>query len=286
MAENEPLTVSGLLKKYTNRFADCDFESPSVEAAFIISEVTSLKHNSLTYYGKRILTSDELKKADEFLKRRLTHEPYQYIFGHAEFRWLDLDVGKGCLIPRCETELIVDMIKKRLKMYASVCELGTGSGAISLALASERPDVYVFGVEYSEKAYYWSMRNLEKTALKNVSFSMGDLFSPFIGKDIKFDCVVGNLPYISFDEKDDLPDNVRLYEPSEALFANDDGLEIMKKALTDAPSYLTDNGFIIFEIGENQGDTLKIFARQFFNDVSVLKDQYNVERFLLCQFKR
>lgn len=261
-------------------FRNAGFESPELESAYIVSEITNVAYVELPLARNRLLTEDELRKGRGFLARRLKNEPFQYIFGWTQFRFLNLKIGPGALIPRPETELLPDLLLKYLPANARVCELGTGSGAISLALASERPDLDVWGSELSPEAFFWSERNRMALALPNGHFFHGSLFEPF-GEE-KFDAVVANLPYISPAERDALPENVRNYEPAEALFAPDDGFALIERAILEAPRHLKERSGLFFEIGETQGKRAQVCAGQtgFFTKAEILPDQYGVARFL------
>ena len=220
-------TLAQYRKKLYDAFTTGRFESARLEADYIVSEVTSIPHMELPLYPDRQLTSAELEKGDSFLARRLKNEPFQYIFGWTPFRDIDLKVAPGVLIPRPETEGMVDTVLKALPPNGRLCELGVGSGAISLAVASERRDVTVEGSEISMEALKIADENRKKLALSNVTFFQGDLFSPFTGK--RFDVITANLPYIPFSGKADLPANVRDYEPELALFAEDEGFALIEK---------------------------------------------------------
>lgn len=271
-------------KQLARVFAEHGFDSPEIESAYILSEVMNVRALELPLHAEKPVSEEHFLKAESFLKRRLGHEPFQYIFGWTPFRFLELKVGPGVLIPRPETEYLIDLIIKRLPHGAKVCELGTGSGAISLALASERNDLFLEGSEFSAEAYSWSETNRAALNPPNVRFHRGNLFEPFNG--IRFDGIVANLPYVSEAEKELLPPNVRNYEPAEALFAPDEGFSLIERALREAPNYLQPKrAFLFFEIGETQGSRALHAAQQtgFFNRLSIEPDQYGVRRFLFAE---
>ena len=201
------MTLIELKKDFADRFSKAGFEAADLEAHFIVCEATGIPDREFALHAHEMLTAKVRTRAESFLARRLSNEPWQYIFGHAPFRELELAVGPGCLIPRPETEYSVGLMLDGLPYGASVCELGAGSGAISLALASERPDLTVVGVELSPDALKWAELNLKKLSLPNVTFLHGDLFAPVAGRT--FDLIAANLPYIPDGDRGKLPPNVR-----------------------------------------------------------------------------
>lgn len=272
------MTLLELKKDLTDRFSQAGFEAPDLEAHFIVCESAGVPDREFALHAHGPAASGVCERAESFLTRRLAHEPWQYIFGHAPFRDLELAVGPGCLIPRPETEYSVDLMLNGLPRGASVCELGVGSGAISLALASERPDLTVVGTELSPDALKWAERNLKTLGLPNVTFLRGDLFEPVAGR--KFDLVAANLPYIPERDRAALPPNVRDYEPAEALFGGPDGLDVIARALKRAPLFLNPSGRVFFELDPCNAARALELASGSFRAPALLHDQYGVVRFL------
>ncbi len=271
-------------RQLTRIFTEHGFEVPEIESAYLLSEVMNVRSVELPLHAEEPLPEEQLRKAEGFLKRRLAHEPFQYIFGWTPFRFLELKVGPGVLVPRPETEYLVELVMKRLPRGANVCELGAGSGAISLALASERSDLSVEGSELSGEAFVWTETNRKALALPNVRFHRGNLFEPFRGR--RFDAVVANLPYVAESERELLPPNVRNYEPAEALFSPEEGFSLIERALREAPDHLRpERSFLFFEIGEMQGSRALDAAREtgFFKHLGIEPDQYGVRRFLFAE---
>ena len=272
------MTFLELKKNLAERFSQAGFEAADLEAHYIVCEAAGNPDREFPLYAHEPLTSGAQARAESFMVRRLKNEPWQYIFGHAPFRNLELSVGPGCLIPRPETEYSIDLMLDGLPHGASVCELGVGSGAISLALASERSDLTVVGVELSPAALKWAELNLKKLALPNVTFLHGDLFTPVTGR--KFDLIVANLPYIPEGDRNNLPPNVRGFEPDEALFGGTDGLDVIARALEQSPSFLTPGGRIFFELDPYNADRAFKLALKYLNTPVLLHDQYGAVRFL------
>ena len=274
-----------LLKNSEERFRSAGFDSPEIEAAYMLEEVTGIRHNLLWTESERGLSPEEQTRAEDYMMRRLAHEPFQYICGWEDFRELKLNVAPGCLIPRPETELLVEFVLKALPRTGHACELGTGSGAIALSIAKERPDSRVTASEISPDAFAIAESNRKKYGLNNVSIVRGDLFASF-DPEVKFDLLVANLPYIPEAVRDTLPRNVRDYEPSLALFADHEGMALIERALLEAPRYLKPGAPLFFEMGEEQGAALAGFARtqNCYTGIKILQDQYGVDRFLACIF--
>lgn len=275
------MTFLELKKSLAERFSQAGFEAADLESHFIVCEAAGIPDCGFPLYAHEQLTSGAQARAESFAARRLTNEPWQYIFGHAPFRDLELAIGPGCLIPRPETEYSIDLMLDGLPQDASVCELGIGSGAISLALASERPDLTVVGVELSLDALKWANLNLKKLALPNVTFLQGDLFTPVTG--CKFDLIVANLPYIPECDRDNLPPNVRGFEPDEALFGGADGLDVIARALEQASSFLNPGGRVFFELDPCNADRALALASKTLHEPVLLKDQYGAVRFLTAK---
>ena len=275
------MTFLELKKDLAQRFSQTGFEAADLEAHYIVCEAAGIPDREFPLYAHEPLASEAQARAESFAARRLKNEPWQYIFGHAPFRDLELAVGPGCLIPRPETEYSIDLMLDGLPYGAAVCELGVGSGAISLALASERPGLTVVGVELSPGALRWAELNLKRLALPNVTFLQGDLFEPVAGR--KFDLIAANLPYIPEGDRDDLPPNVRGYEPDEALFGGADGLDVIARALEQSPSFLNPGGRIFFELDPCNADRAFELASKYLNKPALLHDQYGTVRFLTAQ---
>jgi len=275
------MTFLELKNKLAERFSEAGFESPDLEAHFIVCEAAGIPDREFALHAHEPVDPGTQDRAGSFLTRRLANEPWQYIFGHAPFRDLELAVGPGCLIPRPETEYSIDLMLNGLPHGASICELGVGSGAISLALASERPDSTVIGTELSPDALKWAERNLKKLGLPNVTFLRGDLFEPVAGRT--FDLVAANLPYIPEGDRGRIPPNVRDYEPPEALFAGADGLGVITRALKDVPAFLNPGGRIFFELDPCNAEKALSLASQFLRRAVLLNDQYGAVRFLAAE---
>lgn len=256
-------------------------ENPSFSAKYILSEILQMPIPELNFQVEKLVVPQKIKKIISAAKRRSKDEPLQYIFGRAYFRNLVLKVGRGVLIPRPETELMVDEILKGLPQGGTFCDIGTGSGAIALSIASERPDTTVFASEISTNALKYAIYNQKKFKLKNVFIRKGSLFAPL--KNQKFDVIAANLPYIKDSDIPKLPCEVRKFEPESALRAGIDGLDIIRQFFRDAIAHSKKNTFIIAEIAPEQKRTIKSFLKKIsiYSKIRFIKDLNGKNRFVI-----
>jgi release factor glutamine methyltransferase len=257
----------------------------------IIAFVLRIPRLELYEHMERVLTKSEQSAIDAMFAERNAAKPLQYIFKEAPFRDLMLYVGEGVLIPRPETEMLVDLAKTRvLSPDSFICDLGTGSGAIALSLAQELPESSIIGVDFSHKALGYAERNKVRNKISNVEFLFGNLFSPFRkslasceGDPKRFALITANLPYVSQVFYDALPREVRDYEPEMALVSGEDGLDLIRIASEQAPAHLLPGGTIIFEHSPEQTKAIcAILAENALVDVETVRDLTDRERFTLA----
>ena len=217
---------------------------------------------------------DQLKAIQEQL---LAHKPAQYIIGSSDFHGLTLKVDERVLIPRPETEELVELIlSENPEKSLSVLDIGTGSGAIALALANSRPDWQITASDLSQDALALAAENAQSCGL-NLTFVQSDCFDAISGK---FDIIVSNPPYISEADKDEVGLNVLVSEPHMALFAEEDGYAVYRKIAEQAEEHLTEKGKIYLEIGYKQGVGVReLFKKNFPQKrIRVQKDQFGKDR--------
>lgn len=217
---------------------------------------------------------------NDALKRLEAGEPVQYIVGNVDFYGYELDVDKNVLIPRRETEELVEEVIKRSKTFNNpvIIDVGTGSGAIAISLSKELK-IHVYASDISDKAIEVAKTNVDKTKA-NVTLLNGDMLKPYIENDIKVDILVSNPPYIKETEK--IEDIVKNNEPHLALYAKNNGLEFYESILKNAKEVLNDKYLIAFEIGETQGEDIKALALKYLGNVNVeiKKDLSDKNRFV------
>lgn len=240
-----------------------------VEARWLLEAVTG---KGKTAQGDSIDDSI-VAELDDMVRRRAAGEPLQYITGVAGFRRLELNVGPGVFIPRPETEIVAEHAMTLVPRGGNVVDIGTGTGAIALSIADERPDAKVFATERSPRALAWARRNIESSGLP-VTLVEGDLFDGLPDELTgAVDVVVSNPPYVARSEQASLPADVVDHEPHDALFAGEDGLATIRRLVEAAAMWLRMGGSLVLEIGETQGDAVQDVVRSaLFEDVGVHPD--------------
>ena len=248
--------------------------------SFVYRSLKNLSFTDFVFALQQEVTEEEKQFVEEIYKKLAAHIPAQYIIGHADFFGMKLKVDERVLIPRPETEELVDLIltenpEKNLK----VLDIGTGSGAIALALAKNRPDWSVTAADISEDALELATENAKRQNL-DLTFIRTDCFSEISSK---YDIIVSNPPYISRADEVEVGLNVLHSEPHLALFADEDGLAIYRRIAEDSKDYLNDGGKIYLEIGYKQGQSVPNLFRKNFPEkrVRTLKDQFGQDRMVV-----
>ncbi len=252
------------------RDAGCD--SPRLDAELLLAEALRTTRTSLQLHPERELSREESDCfADLFARRRL-REPVAYILGRRGFRHIDLAVDPRVLVPRPETELLVE-VALALPRGARVADVGTGSGAIALALKHERPDLTLYAVDASADALDVARANAASLAL-DVTFVHGDLLDPLDG--VALDAVLSNPPYVEEAFRDQLEPEVADYEPDSALFAGADGLDVLRRLV---PAAAARAPFVAFELGAGQAGAVGALLRKAgIQDVRTHCDLAGIER--------
>lgn len=265
------------LKKYS-------VPNPKIDAEYIFSEVLNISRNILSFSMGQEISEEKKNKIKEMLiTRGKNRKPLQYILGEWEFYGYPFKTDERALIPRQDTEILIEQCKALIfyKNDINILDIGSGSGAISITLAKEFPESNVKGIDISQKAIELANENKELNKVNNVDFVLSNLFEAI--KDEKFDLIVSNPPYISREEYEKLMPEVKNYEPENALTDFKDGLSFYKKITEQAKEYLDDKGYLVFEIGYNQAQDLKkILEKNSFNLVSVIKDYGGNDRVVVA----
>lgn len=276
---NEQWTILKMIEWVSGYLQEKGVPNFRIDAEHLIAHALSVKRLDLYLKFDRVLTQTELDAIRPLVARRAKREPLQHILGTQAFRNVDVRVTADVLIPRPETEILVGECLKAVPTESEfeILELGVGSGAVLLALANERPNIRLTGIDVSEKAI--AIANANTDAYRDrITILHGDLFSPLAEK--KFDIIISNPPYIPEAVWETLQPEVRDFEPREALVGGKDGLDFYRRILKDAPMYLKEGGRVFLEFGDGQGAEIKKIAEEAgtFTDIWIVKDLANVER--------
>lgn len=264
------MLLGEIVKNLTLRLKDGGIGNPSLDAEILITSVLNIERYKIISDRDRLLTEDEIKAIEKYALRRLRFEPVAYITGVKEFYSIEFEVNKDVLIPRPETELLVDLAIYWGGNGARVLDLCTGSGAIAVTLKHSRADLDIYASDISEKALKTAKKNaLRVLGQKKINFVQGDLFDPFKGE--KFNLIVSNPPYVDRNLKGTLQKELE-FEPEIALFSENKGTGIIQKIIQNSINHLEDSGILLLEIGSDQHDFVHEIGGKCGFTVSVLND--------------
>jgi len=282
----EEWTVLSMLEWATDFFKEKSIPDPRHSIEWLLAETLKIKRLDLYLKYDRPLSKKELDMLRPMVKRRANHEPLQYIIGFDDFMNARISVNEHVLIPRIETEQLVEIIldEHSTDTDKSVLDLGTGSGCIPIALKMERPNWQVSGIDISREALTVARENAMQNEVE-VSFSEGDILSPeTIPFDQPLDVIVSNPPYVKPDEKALLESQVKEYEPHQALFC-DDLDEMYRNIITIAQQHLSDTGMLYLEIHEKYANEIMGIFDQNQWKAALRKDYDKKPRFIVAQRK-
>jgi release factor glutamine methyltransferase len=285
MAVAEKLNTKELLDRSAKWLAERGCESARLEAEILLAEVLGCSRLDLYVQWDRPVVEREKNAFREMLRRRGEMEPIAYIVGHKEFYSLDFAVGPGALVPRPETEFVVEEVLNNTGEDESfrMADIGTGSGAIAVAVAVHRPEAMVVASDISSEALGWARRNVAKHELtERVAVREGALLDALRGE---VDWIVSNPPYIPESDRPTLPEDVAKYEPSGALFAGDQGLDIVEQLIAKAPEHLRPGGWLVMEIGHDQAHAVcgLIEAAGAYEAAEIRRDYSDIERVIVAR---
>lgn len=259
------------------------------EAEYLLMHVIGCKRHTLFIEASRMLSEDQEAVFKGFIERRAKREPSQYITGETEFYGFTFKVTKDTLIPRPETELLVDealrcAIHHAGKKPLAIIDLCTGSGCIAVTMALKLPDSVVYATDMSKAALKVAAENASLNGVADrMIFLEGDLFAALDGTPARMaDIILSNPPYISQAELEGLAPEVIGYEPKSALYGGPDGLAFYRRIITEAPRRLSDGGFLLLEMGFGQSEDIRelMEKEQRYTDITVLKDYSGIERII------
>ena len=287
----QPLTTAEILRWAEGYLIQRKVPSPYLDAEYILAHILRCQRMDLLIHPDRTLKDDEIEQFNACIERRGRREPLQYITGEVEFRGFLFKVSRDVLIPRPETELLVDEVIKSVRIKgATVLDLCTGSGCIAVCIARELNDSRVYAVDMSDGALAVARENAIRNVVgERITFLSGDLFGAIDPLNLKgkLDIIVSNPPYVSAEEMGELEPEIRDYEPASALYGGEDGLDFYRRIIRESPYYLADGGYLVMEMGYRQAwrikcllEKEKVFRRQ----ISVIKDLNGTDRIIKASF--
>jgi len=275
------LTVLNALKLATDYFEKKGIQSARTNAEILLAHILNCKRLDLYLRFDQPLSENEVNLYREFIARRGKYEPVQYIIGYTEFYGLNLNVNPSVLIPRPETEILVETILNELstKENVKILDIGCGSGNISIALGKNLPHSEMVALDISKDALQIAEKNSNKNEVTNIQFVYGDIILNGILDNHKFDVIVSNPPYVSINEYTTLQNEITKYEPKEAVTDNADGLKFFNKISEFSKNKLNGGGSLFFEIGMGQSkDVSLIMMKNGFEEIKIVKDYQQIDR--------
>jgi len=276
-------SITKILNWTTQYFKDHGIEWPHLEAEILLAHALNVKRIQLYIQHVKVLNNEELAYCKGLIGRRIKHEPIAYITGYQPFMGIDFIVTPDVLIPRPETEKLVEIAIdiSRFTFHDSpftIVDVGTGSGAIAVSLAKFIPQAMIIGIDLSSAALEVAKQNAQKhNVTDRCQFMQGNLLDPLKAME-KVDLIISNPPYIPTKDIPTLMADVKDYEPHSALAGGDDGLDYIRQLLEQAPKLLTANGLLLLEFGFGQAETINDYAKDKFSEIKIIKDNAGIDR--------
>ena len=281
------MTIAEALKLGADALSREAISSPERESSLLLRHVLNRDAAFMYAHPDHRLNAMESILFKAVIKRRASHEPYQYIVGKQEFFGLEFEVNPNVLIPRPETEVLVENAIEEFRDRDSfrICEVGVGSGCISVSLLISLPHASAIGADISEVALEVAERNaVRHRVLERLELIKSDVFEN-VGAT-PFDLIVSNPPYVPTRDLESLQNEVKDHEPGSALFGGEDGLDVVRRVVTEAPKYMKPKGFILMEIGWDQSDPVNdLFDPSLWSEVRFLSDLQGIPRIVKAQIK-
>jgi release factor glutamine methyltransferase len=276
------LTILESIKLSTEFLENKGIESPRINAELMLAKILNCKRLDLYLSFDRPLNEHETDLYREFIRRRSKFEPLQYILGSVEFYGLEFKVDKSVLIPRPETEILIETILNSVEKNSSISilDIGTGSGIIAVCLAKYLTFSLITATDSSESALVVAKENAELNGVEmQIDFKLSDIFSDPENTENQYDIIVSNPPYISVEEYRKLEPELRLHEPQSALTDNSDGLNFFKTITAKSKVLLKKGGKLFFEVGQGQSkNVFDILREEGFSNIKTKKDYQDIER--------
>ncbi len=281
-------TIKEAFKVARKKFVTHGIDTAALDAEVCILHATGMARAALYQEWDRPLREQELTQYNIFTSRRLSGEPVAYITGHKEFMSLDFCVNKSVLIPRPETELLVEEALEIMPPFPFLVDVGTGSGAIAVSLAHYNREAGVYAIDCSTAALEVARHNSIRHGVSDrVTLQPGDLLQPLVGSVPAggVDLIAANLPYIAEGDLPGLPGEVRMFEPHLALAGGRDGLVHYRRLIPQAVACLREGGYLLMEIGFNQGSPARGLFDPRFWAVQIKPDLAGLDRLVVARYK-
>lgn len=275
------LTVLNALKLATEYFDKKEIQSARINAELLLAHLLNCKRLDLYLRFDQPLGENEVEQYRQLIARRGKYEPVQYIIGSTEFYGLQFEVNPSVLIPRPETEILVETVINNYKYSdkIKILDIGCGSGNIAVALAKNLPDAEITTIDVSEEALKIAQANAIRNEAGNIKFQLADINSDRLFPNNKFNVLVSNPPYVSGQEFNSLQKEITMYEPRNAVTDDEDGLRFYKRISEFANQYLVDGGSLFYEIGAGQSDDVKsLMLGNGFTSIQIIKDYQKIDR--------
>ncbi|HHT9130242.1 MAG TPA: peptide chain release factor N(5)-glutamine methyltransferase [Candidatus Brocadiaceae bacterium] len=286
-------TISGLVNWASNILREHGIDSPRFDAEVMLAYLMGCRRIDLYTHPAKDISESVAVSYGKAIQRRAQRVPLQYITNHVEFMSLDFYVDERVLIPRPETELLVEAVTKKSQILSKereivIVDIGVGSGNIAITLATKISNARIFAVDISPDALIVAKINAERHhVLDKITFLGGDIFKPLEGYGIesKIHFIVSNPPYVAIDEFENLQEEVRNYEPYGALVSGQNGLQMFKRIIAGANMWLKPGGFIVFEVGEKQIQKVAhlLEAAGCFKKTEGIQDYQHIYRIIVAQ---
>jgi release factor glutamine methyltransferase len=283
-------TCLEILNKAVDKLRSEGIDRPRTNAELLLGAVLNKSKVDLYLNKDQILTSDEIEKYSRYLKERISHRPLQYIVGTVEFFGLEFKVDERVLIPRPETETLVEVVIEQLadKENPRIIDLGTGSGAIAVSLAANLKNPFIYATDVSNDALELAKENASRNKVEgDIEFLCGDLFEPLKERNLegRIDCVVSNPPYVSKDEFEHLPKEVKGHEPFMALKSDEEGTSFHSRIIENSLGLLKKGGILALEVGLGQAGRVAdlIRNRKDFKNTEIKRDLGGIERVVVSR---
>lgn len=277
------MTIKDIIVKYSKELEEIS-PTPRLDVETLLQKVLGVDRLYILLNLERVLSEDEEQLFNKFINERLNNRPIAYIVGNREFMGLDFFVKEGVLIPRPDTEVLVEEVIElaKKKDAKNILDIGTGSGAITVSLAKYLENVKVTSVDISDIALEIGKRNAISNEVNDrINFVKSDLFTN-IDKETKFDIIVSNPPYIKREVIDTLDKQVKDYEPYNALEGGVDGLDFYRAITKQAKNYLKKGGILAYEVGHDQSeDVSKLMEMDGYTNIYTLKDLQQIDRVVI-----